>query len=203
MPHSIIDIDRKNISRAARVLVEASREDPFFKYVFDGTEHYNFASPFMFKSWIKWCMLYGKAWATAGYESVAIRKTTKKLDFSWWSLYRSGMLGNYKYLGKQAFERYMSIIQIMIEANKEILGEKPHWYAWVIGTLPEEQGRGFGSALMNNTFELARQDKVPIYLETYTESNVELHTHFGYKLVKTVPIPGSQLIAYFMVKECG
>ena len=47
-----------------------------------------------------------------------------------------------------------------------------HWYLEVLGTRPDRQGEGLGSALIRHGLERAEQDGLPAYLESSKESNV-------------------------------
>jgi GNAT superfamily N-acetyltransferase len=57
---------------------------------------------------------------------------------------------------------------------------EPHYYLQTIGTLPEAQGKGYGSALLRAMLAEADAARLPIYTETMTPSNVPLYEHFGF-----------------------
>jgi ribosomal protein S18 acetylase RimI-like enzyme len=199
----IIEIKRSQLKTAASVLVEAFRDDEYTTFVFNSKEQYDKIGLQLYISWTKWAMLYGKAWATPGLESVALRQTPKHPDFSYWNMFRSGMLKNKNLMGGESFEKLMRYVNVVVDFHSEFIGSREHWYAWMIGTLPEKQGMGYGSILMNHTFEMVDRDKVPIFLDTLSERNVELHSKFGYNLLKSRQVPDSDVTVYFMKRDAA
>ena len=58
-----------------------------------------------------------------------------------------------------------------------------HYYLAVLGTDPEHQGRGFGSALMQPVLERADADGVGAYLESSKEANLAFYRRHGFEVV--------------------
>jgi ribosomal protein S18 acetylase RimI-like enzyme len=72
---------------------------------------------------------------------------------------------------------------------------EPHWYLFTLGTAPERQGRGIGSALLRS--KLAQIDELgePAYLESSKQQNVPLYERFGFKVIDELPsVSGSPAI---------
>lgn len=55
-------------------------------------------------------------------------------------------------------------------------------YLWFIGVEPECQGQGEGSKLLKSVLDLAEDKKLPVCLETSTESNFKWYENFGFSL---------------------
>jgi ribosomal protein S18 acetylase RimI-like enzyme len=55
-----------------------------------------------------------------------------------------------------------------------------HFYLWVLGVEPEQQGRGHGSALLDALDAKANAARMPCYLETDKPSSVRLYQKHGY-----------------------
>lgn len=70
---------------------------------------------------------------------------------------------------------------------------EPHFYLQTIGTLPEAQGKGFGSALLRAMIGEADAAGLPIYTETMTLSNVPLYEHFGFVVREEYAVPKTDL----------
>jgi GNAT superfamily N-acetyltransferase len=66
---------------------------------------------------------------------------------------------------------------------------EPHWYLATLGTDPEAQGRGIGSALMRPVLEQCDAEGLPAYLESSKERNVPFYARHGFAVVKEVPLP--------------
>ena len=75
----------------------------------------------------------------------------------------------------------------------------PHWYLMGIGTRPERQGEGLGSALMEIGTSQADAAGVPCYLETATESNVAFYSKRGFEVTGQADVLGFTI--YGMVRQ--
>jgi GNAT superfamily N-acetyltransferase len=67
---------------------------------------------------------------------------------------------------------------------------EPHWYLATLGTDPEAQGKGIGSALMQPVLDQCDAEGWPAYLESSKERNVPFYARHGFKVVEEVPLPG-------------
>ena len=65
----------------------------------------------------------------------------------------------------------------------------PYWYLHIAGVAPEHQGRGLGSASIRHGLARAREDGMPAFLETATESNVGLYQALGFEVIDEWYVP--------------
>jgi GNAT superfamily N-acetyltransferase len=70
-----------------------------------------------------------------------------------------------------------------IEANHERLATEPHLRLDFIGVLPDRQGSGIGTALIERGHRRADELGMACYLETFTEPNVRYYEGRGYRVV--------------------
>ncbi len=63
---------------------------------------------------------------------------------------------------------------------------EPHWYLPVIGTLPEHQGRGLGTALITPVLDICDRHGVPAYLEATTDRNRTLYARLGFRATGSI-----------------
>ena len=66
-----------------------------------------------------------------------------------------------------------------------LLPADPHWYLGVLATDPTQAGRRWGRAVMEHGLARAAAEGLPAYLETATESNVDLYRRSGWEVVGT------------------
>jgi GNAT superfamily N-acetyltransferase len=66
--------------------------------------------------------------------------------------------------------------------------KEPHCHFGPFGVLPERQGQGIGSRLLEYLCQQVDQRDQPCYLETETFKNVRLYESFGFSVVREVPI---------------
>jgi GNAT superfamily N-acetyltransferase len=76
-----------------------------------------------------------------------------------------------------------------LRAIEERHPKKPHWYLAVLGTHPDRQGQGFGSALMQPVLDECDRLEIPAYLETGTERNVAFYTRHGFRVTEEIQLP--------------
>ncbi len=65
----------------------------------------------------------------------------------------------------------------------------PHYYLAVLGTDPEQQGRGLGSAVLGPVLERCDADGVGAYLESSKERNIAFYARHGFRTVEEVRLP--------------
>ena len=179
------------IDRATKTIVEAFETDPMMLWLFGGDEGYKKYASFAIHSWVKWTILYGLAISTKNYEAVALRKKPGKLNFSFCGMLRSGMFSYYRVLGKEIMHRLITLGKFIESEQRSNMKNQKFWYCWMIAAKPENRGQGYGRALMNYTFNLANQEKLPCYLETATLNNVAIHKNKGFKLYSESFIPST------------
>jgi ribosomal protein S18 acetylase RimI-like enzyme len=60
----------------------------------------------------------------------------------------------------------------------------PHYYLALLGTDPDHQGRGLGSALLAPVLEQCDRDGVGAFLESSKESNIAFYARHGFRVVQ-------------------
>jgi GNAT superfamily N-acetyltransferase len=63
------------------------------------------------------------------------------------------------------------------------------WYLGVIGTVPEAQGQGRGTALLQHSLATVDDSALPGYLESTNPRNVTLYQRHGFEIVGFIPLP--------------
>jgi len=72
---------------------------------------------------------------------------------------------------------------------------KPHWYLPLMGVDPSQQGKGFGSALLQHTLMQFDRDNKIAYLESSNPRNISLYKRHGFELLGTIQTGTSPSIA--------
>jgi GNAT superfamily N-acetyltransferase len=76
-----------------------------------------------------------------------------------------------------------------INAVERVHPRAAHWYLAVLGTAPERQGKGVGSALLAPVLERCDREAVPAYLESSKESNIAFYSRHGFEVTKAIDLP--------------
>jgi ribosomal protein S18 acetylase RimI-like enzyme len=61
-------------------------------------------------------------------------------------------------------------------------------HLYMIGVLPEAQGKGLASALMNPMIQSMKEKSIPLFLETANPRNVEIYKKKGFKIFQNLTI---------------
>jgi GNAT superfamily N-acetyltransferase len=64
-----------------------------------------------------------------------------------------------------------------------------HWYLAVLGTRPDRQGEGLGSALLAPVLRRCDEEGVGAYLESSKESNIPYYRRHGFEVVGEIDFP--------------
>jgi ribosomal protein S18 acetylase RimI-like enzyme len=75
----------------------------------------------------------------------------------------------------------------------------PHWYLWVLGVEPEQQGRGTGSQLLQRVLLSAGAQRVPCYLETENPRNIPFYQKHGFRLIREMALVQSDVRIYALL----
>ncbi|KTD07620.1 GNAT family N-acetyltransferase [Legionella jamestowniensis] len=188
-----------DLATAVATLTKAFAKDPVMQWIFG--EDYQLKAPAMFEAITRYCMLYGKAFCTTGMEAVALRKCPTDKKFSWWKAFRAGFFTLPKAMGNKAFKRLMLFDDLTQKERKKHMGNNSFWYCWCLATQPDYQGKGYGTALMNYTFDLAKQSGFPCYLETATAKNQALYEKNGYVKLSEFYLPDNEVKIISMLRE--
>jgi GNAT superfamily N-acetyltransferase len=87
------------------------------------------------------------------------------------------MLPKYLRLFPREFVRASKAINVMARAHPK----EPHWYPFAVGVVPEAQGQGRGTALMEPVLARCDSEGTPSYLEASTEDNARLYERLGFE----------------------
>jgi len=78
--------------------------------------------------------------------------------------------------------RTVRAIRLLVEVDG-LHPKEPHWYLATLGTAPERQGQGIGSALLRAMLARVDEEGSPAYLESSKERNVSLYARFGFEVI--------------------
>ncbi len=95
--------------------------------------------------------------------------------------------GGKRYLGKGV----QKAVNNVIDALTGNLGEEPQWYLHLVAVRPQFAGRGYASLLVRPMLARAAKEGIPCTLITQTMDNVRTYEHWGFEVVKEMPVPGS------------
>jgi len=71
---------------------------------------------------------------------------------------------------------------------KKLHPKTPFCYLWFIGTAPDVQRKGIGSALLETLLDQCDQQSLPVYLETSVERNVPWYKKWGFTVYQELDL---------------
>jgi ribosomal protein S18 acetylase RimI-like enzyme len=77
---------------------------------------------------------------------------------------------------------YAETLHEIFELMEATHPQAPHHYLFLLGTRPEWQSRGIGSALLRGLLEQCDRDATPAYLEATSEGNKALYLRHGFEV---------------------
>ncbi len=85
----------------------------------------------------------------------------------------------------EELERFGLLGEAMAAAHPH----EPHWYLFVVSTLPERQGQGLGAAVLQPVLARADREAVPAYLESTSPRNLSLYRRHGFVETGEIALP--------------
>lgn len=98
-------------------------------------------------------------------------------------------------------EPYLERGAVLLRLTEDVHPREDHWYLETLGTLPERQGQGLGSALLAAMAERLDADGVPAYLESSNERNVPLYRRYGFEVTGEIVLPDDGPPLWLMWRE--
>lgn len=189
---------RDDIGAVSVTLAKAFADDPMFRWLI-GSEgwaagdesgdadssadsdaaHIVKRAPGLFAVLCRRLMVDGGAWCTAGAESAALwvapnRWRTNIFDLARWAPPAVSLFGRHTIRALRA-----------LTAMEREHPRRAHWYLSVLGTEPEHQGNGFGSAALRPMLDRCDRDRLPAYLEATKSSTVPFYERHGFRVTDT------------------
>jgi ribosomal protein S18 acetylase RimI-like enzyme len=172
----------EDITRLSGVLQRAFETDPFHRWVLRSDRAWRHGSDRLFASVLAMAVSNGRLlttpdlagaaiWSPPGYEPPAI-----------------AALRAFILLGLYSGTRLPTLLK-GFKLQEQHKPDAPHWYLYAIGTDPEHQGRGVGTALIRPLLELCDKEGLAAHLDTNTESNVQFYERRGFQVSGEFDLP--------------
>ena len=95
---------------------------------------------------------------------------------------------NLAFLIQIGIKSVVRIVKSEAQVHKNFRKYSHYCHLLMIGVLPEEQGKGLASALMNPMIQKMEEKSIPLFLETANPRNVEIYKKKGFKIFETLTI---------------
>ncbi len=130
----------------------------------------------------------GSAWLLPGHTTMS---SLRVLRTNLWQMpFRMGLQGS---------QRFGEVDKELSRAHNSLVSGD-HWYLLMLGTAPQTQGSGAGSAALEVGMSHAAKAGVPVYCETMTEQNVEFYTKRGFEIGSEYVV-ANQVKTWSLIKQ--
>jgi ribosomal protein S18 acetylase RimI-like enzyme len=127
----------------------------------------------------------GEIWMTPGGESAAVWAAPGR----WRSSLRDDLAFSRAMLHPRLVRRAPLVGWGLFGLERRHPPRPPHWYLATLGTDPDAQGRGLGTAVLGPVLEECDRDGVGAYLESSKDRNVDYYARFGFRVTEEVRLP--------------
>lgn len=89
-------------------------------------------------------------------------------------------------IGHSVAEQKQADMFAVLEQMEHHHPTEPHWYLAILGVEPKQQGKGYGSALIQNILQECDRTQTLAYLESSNPSNVPFYERHGFEAIGTI-----------------
>jgi len=197
----LVQLNKSYIKPATDALVRAFRNYQLLYYSFPDEIERKRIAPYFFQYALYYGIRYGETYTTSSnLEGVAIWIPSDNYPVTFWRLVHSVPLSVIFGLGREGGSRMRYTGEYIDVVHKRLAPFK-HWFLQTIGVEPPFQGKGYAGKLLRPMFARIDKEGLPCYLETLDEANVQLHEHFGFKVIEKSTIPKTSLTNWAMLRE--
>lgn len=176
--------------RLAAVLAESFMDDPFFTWLKPADADRRKLLLTMMNAAIKYCLRAGTVHSNEQLTAGAVWLPPGRTSISALGLMRSGMLGMFWPPSLSFMGRFSKTMAEMERLHKQD-APRAHWYLWVLGVDPPQQGKGLGSQVVTPALREADLAGKACYLETAKERNLKFYRRLGFEVVKEFRVQDS------------
>jgi ribosomal protein S18 acetylase RimI-like enzyme len=195
-------LQKNDLRRGAAVLANAFQHDPIWSELMADAPLKSRQAAF--QGPLRYYWKYGAAYAVSDrLEGIITLISGELADMTLWRLIRSGALWSGMGMADAVrLGRKMGPVFNPVQVDrKQNMQGGPYIYLPMLGVASEHQGKGVGGTLLRALIAQCEQARLPLYLETETESNVRWYTGYGFEVIKQINLPVINLPMWEMVRR--
>jgi ribosomal protein S18 acetylase RimI-like enzyme len=182
-PHAVRHATDADKDALAGALARAFDDDPVMNWFFRAPGRHSERNRRFFAMRLRQLMPHGETYTIDGAPGAAIWALPDRWRLGRFEEFRMGVA-----LFSAIWTRVGQVIR-GVELIERAHPRDPHYYLAVLGTDPEAQGQGIGSALMQPVLEMCDRDEIPAYLESSKERNIDFYARHGFRVTGEIDLP--------------
>ena len=167
----------------ATTLARAFDDDPLTTWLFPDDAARRRKLPSFFRALLRASLPFGEVYATDDTRCAAIWNPPGTFPMDRFTDARLG-LNTARLVGLRIATRARGLLYVEGHHPKE-----RHWYLQMLGTDPEHQGRGAGSAILGPILERCDRERERVYLESSKERNIPFYARYGFEVTEEIHVP--------------
>jgi GNAT superfamily N-acetyltransferase len=197
----IFRVGKAGCDAAARVLSRAFTDDPGMAHFLPDDERRRDGLVPLFRFLVKLGMLCGEVYAPSpDIEGVTVWFRSPDLGHGFLKAMRAGYPRVVREWDKPARRRLRSFDAQVMEKHRAHM-TADHYYLSLLAVDPPHQRMGFGAFLLEALLTRADAERVPCYLETFSEVDVSIYEKFGFQVAEKCRVDGVSV--WLMVRDSG
>ena len=192
---NIIQANRKDKSRIIEILCLSFENDPQTNYVLGSGSNQLKKRKRLMAYAFEFSFANGKVEMSEDKKAAAIWKKSGSKKMTMYLLYESILF--FFSFGWKGLKR-------ISDMEKKISTFYPtegiFRYLWILGTDPNVQGKGYGSAILSKAISSFQADSIPLYLETSTELNLNYYERKGFKLYHRIDLGNETDLTIYLMR---
>jgi ribosomal protein S18 acetylase RimI-like enzyme len=162
-------------------LSQAFYDDPVFRWIYPDEDHRRQALPGFFGVFTEAIGRHGASHTTGDATGAALWVPPGEEVTDDEEAFGAAILA----LSPGDEDRILGCFEVMAESHPH----EPHWYLNFLGVVPEAQGQGVGSAMLEAAAARSDATGVPAYLEATSDANRRLYERHGFVVTAELPLP--------------
>lgn len=130
----------------------------------------------------------GECYATPARDGIALWLPPGRSSMTISGMWHSGMFWAPLKYGLAGTAKLM-VFAHNIDAMQKRCAPMPHYYLFLTGVDPSQRRQGVSRALLGDKLKRTDAERMPVYLETQSASNVEVYQKLGFVVVEKCAFP--------------
>jgi GNAT superfamily N-acetyltransferase len=177
-----------DVEALATTLARAFDDDPLTVWLFPNAEARRRKLPAFFRPLLRASLPFGEVYATGEARCAAIWNPPGTFPMGWFTDARLG-LSTTRLVGGRIARCAKGLMYFASHHPKE-----RHWYLQMLGTEPDAQSRGLGSAILGPVLDRCDREGERVYLESSKERNIPFYARHGFTVTQEIQVPRGPIV---------
>ena len=176
----------EDVGPLVEVLARAFDDDPVPRWMFRGEQRRRRGLHAFFRIQLRYTYIeQGEVWTTHDRAGAAMWAPPARTRAGWRDV--AHLVPMVPYL--VGLGRDLGVATRMLAAVDSARPRQRHWYLATLGTDPDRQGTGVGTALLQAGLERVDAEGLPAYLESSKEKNIAFYGRHGFEVTGEIHTP--------------